>query len=304
MRTICSFFFMLSLGATAAAAAPTATETPSEAVLRDSATRAMRDIDRTVATWHTQRTCFSCHHQSLPIAAALVARSRGIPLDETLLRKNVAVATAMMGSLARQVQGYQQIDPGTELGTLLSTADLVGMPRSAASTATALTLASHQLDDGSWSTLDARPPQSYSPITTTAFAVRALSAYMPAERSADLAQRIARARAWLSAAQARDTEELTYRLYGLAWARADKSAIETAASALSARPAPRRRLGADFDSTKRRLFDRRGPDRPARSRAGADERFRVTPGDSGSSSIIRTQTARGWSRRECTSRTS
>ncbi len=117
MRHICSISLMLSLVATAAAAAPT--EPPSETVLRDSATRAMRVIDRTVVTWHTQRTCFSCHHQSLPIAAALVARSRGIPLDETLLRKNVAVATTMIGSLARQVQGYQQIDPGTELGTLL-----------------------------------------------------------------------------------------------------------------------------------------------------------------------------------------
>ena len=116
VRPICSIVFMLSLAATAAAAP---TEAPSETVLRDSATRAIRVIDRTVATWHTQRTCFSCHHQSLPIAAALVARSRGIPLDETLLRKNVAVATTMIGSLARQVQGYQQIDPGTELGTLL-----------------------------------------------------------------------------------------------------------------------------------------------------------------------------------------
>jgi ankyrin repeat protein len=235
VRTTCSIFFVMSLAATAAAAP---TETPSETVLRDSATRAMRVIDRTVATWHTQRTCFSCHHQSLPIAAALVARSRGIPLDETLLRKNVAVATTMIGSLARQVQGYQQIDPGTELGTLLSTAELVRLPRSASSMAAALTLASHQLDDGSWYTLDARPPQSYSPITTTAFAVRALAAYMPAERSAELAQRIARARAWLSAVKARDTEELTYRLYGLAWAHADKSAIDAAASALSARQRP------------------------------------------------------------------
>ena len=78
MRPICSIVFMLSLAATAAAAP---TEAPSETVLRDSATRAIRVIDRTVATWHTQRTCFSCHHQALPIAAALVARSRGIPLD-------------------------------------------------------------------------------------------------------------------------------------------------------------------------------------------------------------------------------
>ena len=239
VRPICPIVFMMSLAATATAA-PTATSTatPSETVLRDSATRAMRVIDRTVATWHTQRTCFSCHHQSLPIAAALVARSRGIPLDETLLRKNVAVATTMIGSLARQVQGYQQIDPGTELGMLLSTADLVRMPGSAASIAAALTLASHQLDDGSWYTLDARPPQSYSPITTTAFAVRALAAYMPAERSAELAQRIARARAWLSAVQARDTEELAYRLYGIGLGSRRQVRDRCRGVCLVGRPAP------------------------------------------------------------------
>jgi len=206
----------------------------SDSALRASATRAIALIDRSVASWHQQRTCFSCHHQALPIAAVALARSRGIPVDETLARKNISAGLLALKSLDRNVQGYQQIDPSMEIGTELLAGSIAGIPPGIAQAAAAHVLAGWQLADGHWTTLDLRPPQSYSPISATANTIRGIQVYWPAGHEAELSEHTARARAWLLKVVPRNTTDLASRLRGLRWTDATAADVARAADALRA----------------------------------------------------------------------
>jgi len=203
-----------------------------EPALRDAATRGMALVDRSLAVWQQQRTCFSCHHHALPIAATMLARSRGIAVDEALARKNISAGLLPLKSLDRNVQGYQQIDPSMEVGMQLIAGEVAGVPGGIARAATARTVAGWQLQDGHWTTLDLRPPQSYGPITATAIAIRGVRAYWPAGHDAEIAERTARARDWLLNAAPRDTADMTYRLRGLVWTNAAEADIARAGAAL------------------------------------------------------------------------
>lgn len=203
-----------------------------EPALRDTATRGMALIERSLAVWHQQRTCFSCHHQALPIAATALARTRAIPVDETLARKNISAGLLALKSLERHVQGYQQIDLSLEIGTELATGAIAGVPPGIARAAAARAVAGWQLPDGHWTTLDVRPPQSFGTIPATAMAIHGVQAYWPAGHGAELAERTARARAWLLTSAPRDTADLVFRLRGLRWTGAAAADIAQAAAAL------------------------------------------------------------------------
>jgi hypothetical protein len=78
--------------------------------------------------WQENRTCFSCHHQGLPIAVAALARSRGVAIDEALALKNVRVGLRALKSLDRAVQAADQIDPGKDEASLLVAGEDAGVP--------------------------------------------------------------------------------------------------------------------------------------------------------------------------------
>ena len=216
------------------AAAPPVS-TPSPQTVRDAASRAIALLDRSVVVWHQQRTCFSCHHQALPIAVTTLARTKGVAFDEALARKNISAGLGGLKSLDRAVQGYQQIDPSMELGYELATAADAGVPAGLARAANAALVASWQLPDGSWSTFDQRPPQSFSPVTATAIAARGIRAYLPPERRQEAEARTLRARQWLLATTPRDTAERAYQLLGLLWTDAPADVRRKAAEDLLAR---------------------------------------------------------------------
>ena len=232
MRWICTFAVIAAIGVPAPARAATA-PVP-EATLRLAASHGIRVIEHSIVVWQNQRTCFSCHHQEMPIQMVGLARSRGLAVDEALARKNIGVAMAGAKSLDREVQSYQQFDVGEELGIELSTAAEAGIPRGLPLEATAMILADQQRPDGHFVNIDNRPPQSWGTITATAKAVHGLRAYYPESRASSLAPILERARAFLTASVPRDTQDVTFRLYGLAWADADREALARAGQALLA----------------------------------------------------------------------
>src|SRR5262249_49925757 len=98
-------------------------------------------------------------------------------------------------------------------------------------------IASHQLANGSWTSVDVRPPQAYSTFTTTAVCARAIKSYLPEQFVKERESRIQRARAWLLNAEPRTTEDLTFRLLGLQWTGADARVVKRAAQQLIAEQA-------------------------------------------------------------------
>jgi ankyrin repeat protein len=196
-----------------------------DAVVRAAVARAVTRLDHTIGIWHQNRTCFSCHHQGLPIAMAMVARTRGIAVDEALAKKNISVGLQGLKSLDRAVQPAQQIDPPLDTGSMLVAAEAAGVPKGLVRAAYAAALAWWQRSEGNWHTIDVRPPQSASQITATALAVKALRAYLPPQRETEARERIVRAKHWLLSAVPRDTEDRTYQVFGALWAGADQTAL-------------------------------------------------------------------------------
>src|SRR6185369_11220651 len=132
-----------------------------ETELRAASAKAIKVIQHSQVIWYQRETCASCHHQLLPEISFNLARERGVPVDEKIARETTSNTFAFLKDLDGVVQGYDYIDVTFD-GWALTAARLAGVRPSTATAAEAKFIASRQLSDGSWPTIDQRPPQSIS----------------------------------------------------------------------------------------------------------------------------------------------
>ncbi len=206
-------------------AARQAPEVPSDAELRAKAGKAVVLLQSTAATWERKQSCFSCHHQGLILSTLRLAKERGVPFDEAAARASTASTFKTLDNLDLAVTAALQIDPAMSTGSWLVAARESGVAPSLATEVYARTLANRQERDGSWITIDQRPPQSFSPVTATAIAVRALQEHASASHADDTRAAVGRARTRLQQARVRDTEDRNFQLFGLAWTGQDAAAL-------------------------------------------------------------------------------
>jgi ankyrin repeat protein len=204
------------------------------AAIRDAAAKSIALLQQTGSSWFEKQTCTSCHQQDLPMMTVRMARERGVTVNEDLFLKTVTKAYGFMSSLDRAVQNLYLIDAPMDYGSHLLGAHDAGVPSSLSTTAYARFIANRQQADGSWVSIDERPPQSHSVFTATATAMRAMQVYMPARLQAETRERVGRARRWLESREATNTEDRVSQLRGLAWAGADASMLTKLAAALIA----------------------------------------------------------------------
>ena len=117
------------------------------------------------------------------------------------------------------VQAVMQIDPSIDSGSWLNSLADIGVRPTLAAQVFASRILNRQFPDGHWGTIDVRPPQSYSIVTSTAVAARAIQRYLPASMHAEQRAAVDRAREWLRTVVPADNEERTFQLLGLSWAR-------------------------------------------------------------------------------------
>jgi len=191
----------------------------------------------TSASWPAKKTCVSCHQQFLPALAFDTARRHGVAFDASRAADGLARGYPALTDLDRAVQATRQVDPSMDAGTLLTAADALGVAPNGATTTFARLLVVRQRADGSWNTIDARPPQSYSLVGATAYAAHAVDRYASAG-SAAWAERagsvVTRARGWLTRAPVHDTADRVFQVAGLIWTRAAASDVAAAVTALRA----------------------------------------------------------------------
>ncbi|HWN99407.1 MAG TPA: ankyrin repeat domain-containing protein [Blastocatellia bacterium] len=204
-----------------------------EGELRAASAKAIKVMQHSQGVWYNKQTCTSCHHQLLPEIALKLARERGVPFDETIARDTTATAFANLKDVDAEVQGHDYIDVVFN-GWILVAARAAGIGPSLATSASAQFIASRQLADGSWPTIDQRPPQSHSLFTTTAVCAQALQLFLPEQFKSEREARVRRARDWLLREQPRTTEDSTFRLLGLLWTGAAENARQKAARQLLA----------------------------------------------------------------------
>jgi ankyrin repeat protein len=211
------------------AVAPPPAPTP-----RAAAARALPALERSAKSFVAQRACVSCHHNILPILALRLAASRGFGIDTGTLadveRKTFRELTNAR-AFDDAVQGAGVGDPTPNDSWLLIAAQTAGLAPDLTNGVVAKRIASWQ-HDGHWTTSDFRPPHSSSLFTSTATAIRAVRAYLPAEMRETRERVVDSARRWLAATRPQSTEDATFRLLGLVWADAPRDEIAAAESDL------------------------------------------------------------------------
>ncbi len=193
-------------------------QTTSPDTIRTAATRAVAMVQQGSTGFYKAMVCFSCHNHGLPMLTFRMAREHGIPVDESAASQVAAKGLTTMPdftSIDRAVQDPMIVDPAPSDGWALIAAHAAGVKPNLVTAVYARRIANWQRADGHWPTGDDRPPQSYSIVTATTVALRALQLYMPSQLHQGTEERVARAKTWLLAAHPQGTEEFTFRLLGL-----------------------------------------------------------------------------------------
>lgn len=204
-----------------------------ETELRAASAKAIKLMQHSQVVWYQRETCTSCHHQLLPEISINLARERGVPLDEKVARETTSNTFAFLKDLDAVVQGYDYIDMAFD-GWALTSAHVAGVRPSTTTAFEAQLIASRQLSDGSWPTIDDRPPQSYSAFSTTAVCANAIEQYLPQHLKGEKETRLRLAREWLLKTPPRTIEDRTFQLLGLRWTGAEEAVRRKAARLLVA----------------------------------------------------------------------
>jgi hypothetical protein len=199
--------------------------------VRAAVRKAIPLLEQSSAHYIEVKTCFSCHHQAIPVFALRTARSHGFGVDEKNLKAQAKYTwDSLFGGREKYSQGKGQ---GGEVGTAsyaLWTLELSGWTPDETTAMVAAYIAGYGKRDDPWKHTSSRPPSEGSEFTATALAIRSLQAFGTADQKA----RVERARAWLMKAKPKDTEERVFRLRGLKDSEAERPAVEAAAAELSA----------------------------------------------------------------------
>jgi hypothetical protein len=196
-------------------------------------------------TWSERQSCGACHHRLMIDRVAALAKQRGFvaataladeeaefftrrpAANEPRLRQQLASDDGILRS-ALGIGGDGSSGDALNLNAILE----LGVPRSSALEARALLLARKQLADGSWRTGLPRVPILSSDFTITAVAARTIAAYGGSSDSAEIRERVERARRWLIEKGPVTTDDKAARLLGLRWTHADERLIKSAADLL------------------------------------------------------------------------
>lgn len=182
------------------------------------------------------RGCISCHNNSLAAMTVALARKKGFVVNEEQAKKELGFAVATEKPFSEPMRLGSSIGGGsfTVSYTLMGMA-AAGYPADALTDAHVHYLSINQYPDGAWRhTTSYRPPSEYSPIATTAVALRAMRLYTIPGRRQEFEERFARAKRWLLSAKAYSGEEQSMQLNGLAAAGASASEREPFVKALKA----------------------------------------------------------------------
>jgi len=238
-----------SAAADAADAGSDAASLPAQS--RRAVERSLPLIERSTKTFSERATCTSCHHQGIGLMATGVARERGFRIDggiaagqiKLILETDKAFGGGLKDVLPHP-EMYKNV-PGVDIGELTPILSFLysgllehGERGGEIESNMAVVLASQQSEDGKFGFLLMREPMQSSIFATTALSVRVLDSFLPADRAAEKARRIAAARDWLTKSRPVTNEDRTFRLLGLKWAGADAATIAGAAADLRAAQRP------------------------------------------------------------------
>lgn len=174
--------------------------------------------------------CNSCHAQDLPSAAAGLARERGLPAPKSIPQ----LSESMRGVSTERILDLGAVGVSS-VGWELFDFGMNKVPGNEYTEAVAHYIRTMQTAQGNWRAPQGkRPPMSAGEPLSAALAIYSMQNYTAASETKEAQQAIAKAAAWLAAANPVTTQDRAFQVMGLVWAKADAAAIARSAKALVA----------------------------------------------------------------------
>ena len=177
--------------------------------------------------------CQSCHHQDLTAVSLSLAKEKGFQINEAGL-------TEIFDSIQQVIRSRKEV--------LAQNDDPVAIVMSSGYQLWALwankyrsnkliemlvkNLMQRQTGEGSWVSPNPRPPLEFYSFSATALMVAAIQYYSPLSLKPEAAQRIEKARAWMTRTIPETNEEKVFQILGLKWINGDKNFIQQQAKKL------------------------------------------------------------------------
>lgn len=204
-------------------------------LVRVSVDNGIHRLEAAATSYVKNRSCFSCHHQAVPMLALATAKEHGFVVDEKVLAKQEQFTIDFF------VPKIKDLTEGRNLGGGNTTAvyglfTLDAGKHKADETTKALVefLLKKQQKDGSWIASSNRPPSQGSLFTTGALALEALNEY-GAEDDDRVIAAIEKGLRFLRDTRPKTTEDRVFQLRGLVAGKATAEEIAKAKDDLLSR---------------------------------------------------------------------
>jgi N-acyl-D-amino-acid deacylase len=181
--------------------------------------------------------CHSCHNQGLGLVTFAMAKRRGFAINDTIFNEAMD-STCKQWKTADKIRSLMEDDD--PLAALIEgDYDLWALKENNFRGNKMIDILSKnimrmQMGDGSWFSPGQRPPLEYYSFSVTALAAKNIQAYMPAVLNDEVAERVARARDWMTKTEPLVNEEKVFQLLGLSWCKGDRQFIARQAKKLLA----------------------------------------------------------------------
>lgn len=209
-----SLFFILLLGCVPSLRA----ENPdtSRDSIRKAVEAGLRTLEKSAATYADRRSCFSCHHQTLPMQAMATARQAGFKIDEDLFRAQARFTHESFRSRATELKDGTGIGgKSMTVGYGLWALNLAHWERDDTTSAMIAYLLKTQAEDGRFWSNSVRPPLEDSAFTATTLVAFYMQKFAPAEKKSELEDSLSKAKRWLLDHEPKTQEDRNLRLWGL-----------------------------------------------------------------------------------------
>ncbi len=196
--------------------------------------RSLPLLQRTGVAFYAKSGCVSCHSNILTAITVAAARDRGFAVDEALARSEAqTLADDVRKTRDLALQGLVMPGGGpATTGYVLIGLATQGYARDDGAIALTQLLRRAQRRTGAWAVVF-RPPSESSAFTAAAVAIRGLQLYGSTEVGSPDKRTIGAAVRWLLVSKPAVTEDRVFRLFGLTWGQAPRTAVREAATALA-----------------------------------------------------------------------
>ncbi len=202
--------------------------------------RGLALIRTAAANWPKHKTCFSCHHQTLPMLGVIEAGRAGHAIDAEWLQTQSGITRAYFAERIDDMHAGDHVPGGaTTTGYGFWALQLTQSPADATTQAmVAYTLQVQgtarlrgkepadldRVEHGRWTTSCRRPPMQGSDVADTVLALLGMQTYATPEQRPALEKSTTAALKWLAQAKLERQEDRIWRLCGLHHLGGDESA--------------------------------------------------------------------------------